>query len=60
MSIEDNPNIEEKSIVDDWKDKFTNSKDFKKYIGKAIKNMNKDEHLVLFYFNYHLINKLPK
>jgi len=43
MSIEDNPNIEEKSLVEEWKDKFTNSKDFKKYIGKPIKNMNKDE-----------------
>lgn len=43
MSIEDNPNIEEKSIVDEWKEKFTNSKDFKKYIGKAIKNMSKEE-----------------
>ena len=43
MSIEDNPNIEEKSIVDDWKEKFTNSKDFKKHIGKAIKNMSKEE-----------------
>ena len=43
LSVEDNPNIQVLDQVEQWKNKFTDSKDFKKHIGKPIKNMNKEE-----------------
>jgi len=43
LSVEENPNIQPIDLIEQWKNKFTDSKDFKKHLGKPIKNMNKEE-----------------
>jgi len=43
LTVEENPNIQPIDLIEQWKNKFTDSKDFKKHLAKPIKNMNKEE-----------------